>query len=160
MPAFPFVVIARIPAAAALDRVEKVVNDLAERQLVMQVNPGFVKIVHLNEYAALGLAQVHQRADIIVRGVDMGVHKGFLGPLNPGRVGVGGRIVDNLHLAVGQGQPILDARRRRDQVKVKLPLKPLGDDLHMQEPQKSAPEAETQRGRGFGFKTQRSVVEL
>ena len=74
------------------------------------------------EHAALGLAQVHQRADVIVGGVDVGIDKRLLGLDDAGRVGVGRGVVDDLHRAVGQGQAVLDAGRRGDKIEVKLTL--------------------------------------
>ena len=98
----------------------------------MQVNARFVHILHIDQHAPLRLAQVHQRADVIVRRVDVRVDERLLLLDDAGRVGVGGGVVDDLHRAVGQCQAILDARRRRDKVKVKLALKTLGDDLHVE----------------------------
>jgi hypothetical protein len=42
-----------------------------------------------------------------------------------------------------------DAGRRRNQVQVELALQALAGDLHVQQAQKAAPEAETQRHRRF-----------
>ena len=52
------VVVAGVAAAPALDGVEEVVDDLAQRYLVMQVHARFIHILHVNEHAALGLAEV------------------------------------------------------------------------------------------------------
>ena len=53
-----------------------------------------------------------------------------------------------------------DAGRRGDKVKVKLALKTLGDDLHVEQAQKAAAEAEAQRGTRLRLKGQARVVEL
>ena len=160
MPALPLVVVAGIAAAAGLDGIKEVVDDLAQRNQVMQVNARFVHILHVDQHAALRLAQVHQRADVIVRRVDVRVDERLLLLDDAGRVGVGGGVVDDLHRAVGQRQAVLDARRRRDKVKVKLALKTLGDDLHVEQAQKAATEAEAQRGTRLRLKSQARVVEL
>ena len=160
MPALPLVVVAGIAAAAGLDGIKEVVDDLAQRDQVMQVNACFVHILHVDQHAALRLAQVHQRADVIVRRVDVRVDERLLLLDDAGRVGVGGGVVNDLHRAVGQRQAVLDARRRRDKVKVKLALKTLGDDLHVEQAQKAAAEAEAQRGTRLRLKGQARVVEL
>jgi hypothetical protein len=48
-----------------------------------------------------------------------------------------------------QDHPVHDVRRRRNQVQVELALQALADDLHVQQAQEAAPEAETQRHRRF-----------
>ena len=53
-----------------------------------------------------------------------------------------------------------DRRRRRDQVHVVLALEPLLHDVHVQEAEEAAAEAEAQRLRDFGLVVQRRVVEL
>ena len=47
-----------------------------------------------------------------------------------------------------------------DEIEVELALQPLLDDLHVQEPQETAPEPEPQRLAVFGFERERRVVEL
>ena len=97
----------------------------------MQVHASLIQVIHRNQGAALLLAQVHQRADIIVGGVNVGIHKWFFRLGNAGRVGVGGGGIDHFHRAVRQGQPVLNTGGGGDQVKVKLALQPLGDDFHV-----------------------------
>ena len=126
----------------------------------MQVHARFIHILHVNEHAALGLAEVHQRADVIVGGVDVGIDERLLGLDDAGRVGVGRGVIDDLYRAVGQGQAVLDARRRGDKIEVKLTLQPLGDDFHVQQAQETAAEAKAQGSTGFRLKTQRCIVEL
>ena len=160
MPALPLVVVAGVAAAAGFNGIKEVIDDLAQRDQIMQVHAGFVHIFHIDHNAALGLAQIHQRSHILVGGVDVGVDKRLLRLDNAGRVGVGGRVVDDLHGAVRQCQAVLDTGGGGDQFQVKLALQPLGDDLHMQQPQEAAAEAKAQRGAGFRLKSQRRIVQL
>ena len=122
MPAFPLIVIAGVAAAAGFDGVEEVIDDLTQRKLIVQVNARFVHVLHVYQHAALRLAQVHQRADIIVRRVNVGIDKRLLLLDDAGRIGVGGGVVDDLHRAVSQRQAVLNARRCGDEVQVKLAL--------------------------------------
>ena len=77
------------------------------------------------------------------------------------RPGVGqlGRAVDLLHHAVGRRHPVQHARRRRDQVHVELALEPLLDDLHVQQAEEAAAEAEAERGRRLRLVEERRVVQ-
>ena len=126
----------------------------------MQVHTHVVHILHVDEDAALVLAQVHQAADVFVGGVEVDVHEGLLLLDDVGGVGVAGRVVYHLHGAVGQGQTIADAGRGGDEVEVELALQTLGDDLHVEQTEEAAAEAKAQRGTGFQLKGQGGVVEL
>ena len=77
------------------------------------------------------------------------------------RAGVGqlGRAVDLLHLAVGRRHAVQHARRRRHQVHVELALEPLLDDLHVQQPEEPAAEAEAERDRRLRLVEERRVVQ-
>ena len=65
------------------------------------------------------------------------------------RVGLGqiGRVLDLEGLAVELLDLVDDGRRRGDQREVVLALEPLLDDLHVQQPQKSAAKAEARARR-------------
>ena len=77
------------------------------------------------------------------------------------RPGVGQlrRAVDFLHDAVGRRHAVQHARRGRHQVHVELALEPLLDDLHVQQPEEAAAEAEAQRDRRFRLVEERRVVQ-
>ena len=61
------------------------------------------------------------------------------------------RILDQLHRAVGLVDLVLHARHRRDEVEIELALEPLLHDLHVQQAEKSAAEAEAERRRRLGL---------
>ena len=72
-----------------------------------------------------------------------------------------GRVVDmHLAAAVGQRDEVLDRRRRCDEIQVELALQPLLDDLHVQQAQEAAAEAEAERHRALGLEADRGVVEM
>src|SRR5438309_643880 len=56
--------------------------------------------------------------------------------------------------------PILDRRRRRDQVELELALQALLDDLEMQQPEEAAAKAEAEGGGVLGLVRERGVVQL
>lgn len=154
------VVVAGVTAAAALDGIEEVVDDLAQRQGVVQVHADIIQILHVDEHAALLLAQIHQGTHVIVGGVKVDIHKRLLLLDDVGGVWVAGGVVDHLHSAVCHGQAVADAGGRGDDIQVELPLETLGDDLHVEQAQEAAAEAKAQRGTGLKFKGQGSVVQL
>ena len=127
------VVVAGVTAAAALDGIEEVVDDLAQRQGVVQVHADIVQILHVDEHAALLLAQIHQGTHVIVGGVKVDIHKRLLLLDDVGGVRVAGRVVDHLHSAIRHGQAVADAGSGGDDVQVELPLETLGDDLHVEQ---------------------------
>ena len=55
---------------------------------------------------------------------------------------------------------VLDARRRREQVEVVLALEALLDDLHVEQAEEAAAEAEAERGRRLGLVDEAGVVEV
>ena len=63
------------------------------------------------------------------------------------------------HHPVGRRHAIQHARRGRDQVHVELALEPLLDDLHVQQPEEPAAEAEAERDGGLRLVEERGVVE-
>ena len=67
--------------------------------------------------------------------------------------------VDLLHRAVGGRDAVENARRGRDQVDVELALEPLLDDLHVEQAEEAAAEAEPERGRRFRLEVERRVVQ-
>ena len=76
------------------------------------------------------------------------------------RVGQLGRALEQLHRAVGVIDVVLHARHRRDEVEIELALEPLLHDLHVQQAEEAAAEAEAERGGRLRLVVQRSVVEL
>ena len=54
---------------------------------------------------------------------------------------------------------VLDARRRGDQRKAKLPLEALPDDLHVEQPEKPAPEAEAEGPGGLRLIAHGRIVQ-
>ncbi len=63
-------------------------------------------------------------------------------------------------VAVGLVDLVDDARRRRDEVQVELALEALLDDLHVEEPQKPAAEAEAERLGRVGLVGEGGVVQV
>ena len=71
-----------------------------------------------------------------------------------------GRVVDLDPAAVLLVHPVGDGRRGDEEIEVELALEPLLDDLHVQQAEEAAAEAEAERVRGLGLVDERRVVEL
>src|SRR3990172_9437021 len=70
-----------------------------------------------------------------------------------------GRVVDLGGLPLGRHHPVADRRGGGDQGQPELALEPLLDDLHVEQPQEAASEAEAQRDRGLRLEAEGGVVE-
>ena len=75
------------------------------------------------------------------------------------RVGHRRRVVDHLHAAVDEIDPVLHVGRGCDEREVVLALEPLAHDLHVQQPEKPAPEPEPERARRLRLVGERRVVQ-
>ena len=69
-------------------------------------------------------------------------------------------VADLAHGAVRAVDVVDDGRRGHDESEVVLALKPLLYDVHVQESEEAAAEAEAERDGSLGFKDERSVIEL
>ncbi len=76
-------------------------------------------------------------------------------------VGQVGRAFNEAHFAgVGHHDFVFHAGGGGHQVKIILALQPFLDDLHVEQPQKAATEAEVKRVGRFRLEDERGVVEL
>ena len=110
--------------------------------------------------AATGLAELHDRADVVLGREDRGAHHrlAHLGDLAAGRELA--RVRDRDGLLVF-GRDLVDhGRRGRDDVEPELALEPLGDDLEVQQAEEAGAEAEAERDRRLGLVDERGVREL
>ena len=137
------VVEARVAARARLQLVVVVEDDLAERQLVGEVHALGREVLHVVEPAATVVVQLHHGADELLRDDDRRLDVRLLDLLE--RVGQVGRRVHLDPVAVHRPHAVRDVRRGHEQVEVELALEPLADDLHVQQPEEAAAEAEAER---------------
>ena len=126
----------------------------------MQLHPALIQVCHVDILAPAILAQVHDAAHILRGRDDGGPDKGLLRQLDLRGIGVVEGVVDHGDGAVGAGDPVDHAGGGGDEVQVEFPLQPQLDDLHMQQAQEAAPEAEAQSHGALRLIAQRGVVEL
>ncbi len=110
--------------------------------------------------AALGLAELHDRADVVGRAQDRRAYDGLAHLGDLAAVGVLAGVGDLDDLAVLHDDLVDHVGRRRDQVQVELALEPLADDLHVQQAEEAAPETEAEGAGGLRLVRQRRVVQL
>ena len=135
-------------------------DDLAEGQVVAQHHPVTGLVLHVAELSASLLAELHHRPDVHLGHHDRRLGARLLDRLDVGGVGEHLRVVDGEHAAVAQPHPVLDGRRGGDQREPELALEPLLDDLHVEQAEEAAAEAEAERRRGLRLPHQRGVVEV
>ena len=110
------------------------------------------------EAAAPLVAELHHRADVVLRHDHRRRDVRLLDALELARH-VGG-VVHLDHLAVAALDAVGDVRCRHDQIEVELALEPLADDLHVQQAEEAAAEAEPERSRRLRLVEESRVVEL
>ena len=74
--------------------------------------------------------------------------------------GISAGLCTSTHSPVFVTHPVGDVRRGHEQVEVELALEPLAHDLHVQQAEEAAAEAEAERLRGLRLVEERGVVQL
>ena len=131
----------RVAARAGFERIEEVVDDLSQRQDIVQVDAVGVNVLHVHKGAAPVLTQLHDVAHIVLGRVDMRVGDRLLSHRDQRGVGVVGWVVDHLDGAVGAGDAVDYARRGGNQVEQIFSFEPFLDYFHVEQAEKAAPEA-------------------
>ncbi len=151
------VVEARVAARPRLQLVVEVEDDLRERKLVDEQHALGRRVLHVVEAAAPVVAELHHLADAVLGDDDRSADVRLVDALALGRH-LGG-VVHLDDLARRRRDLVRHGRRGHEQVEVELPLQPLADDLHVQEAEEPAAEAETERLRRLGLVRKGRVVE-
>ncbi len=155
------VVEAGVARRAALQQVVEVHDQLGQRQLEMEVDAPRIEVLHRAELAAAAGGELHDRADVVGGGDDLGRHPGLADRLDLAGGRHLGRVVDDdLARAVQARDPVLDAWRGGDELQVELALEALLDDLHVEQAQEAAPEAEAERHARLRLVDEARVVEV
>ena len=152
------VVEAGVPARSRLQLVVVVEDDLAERKVVDEQHAILREVLHVVEAAAALVRELHHRADVLLRDDDRRADVRLLDVLELARHLR--RVVHLELLADTRLDAVGDVRRGHEQVEVELPLQPLADDLHVEQAEEPAAEAEAESLRRLGLVEQRPVVEL
>ena len=143
----------------ALELVEEVHDHLRQRQVVADLHPVLGEVVHLLHLAAALLAELHQGPEELLRRDDHRRRHGLPDLLDGRGVRHLGGVVDRDDLAGHPHHLVGDARHRDQQVEVELPLEALPHDLHVEQAEEAAPEAEAERLGGLGLIDEGRIVE-
>ena len=149
-----------VALGVGLQGIEKVVDDLVEGHLVVQLHQMGIQILHILELAPALLTHGHDVAHELVGGDDGDPHIGLLGVFNGAGVRVVVGVIHLHHGAVGLIDVVDDAGEGGHKVQIELPLQPFLNDLHVEHPQKAAAEAEAQCHGALRLEGQGGVVEL
>ena len=153
-----FIIQTCVAARARFQRVEKVVNNLVQRDFVNEFTAAAVKVCKFLINAAFFLTKFHNRADVFGRSIDFGFHDGFFHILDSVGRGKVRRIADGQFFPVREFHLVVYARSGCDKVKIEFPFKAFLNDFHVQKPQKPATIPESERCRNFGLEHQTRVV--
>ena len=123
-----------VPLGDALELVVEVVDHFGQGQLVLDDDARLRRIADRLLGPALVLAQLEDRADVLLGDVDRGADVGLLDVVEHRRVRHRRGVVDHHLLAVGGVTAVLDRRRGHDQVEIVFALQALLDDLEVQQP--------------------------
>ena len=160
LPARRFVVEAAVAARDGFEAVVEVDQDLVHGDAGGDHHVVGVDALRVRADAALVHHQVHDVADILGGGHDVGVDERLLNVVDLGRVGQVHRVVDLQHVAVAEVHVVDHARIGGDDVHVVLAAEAFLHDLHVEESEESAAEPEAKGGGRFGLVVERRVVEL
>src|SRR6267378_7815200 len=128
----------RVSLRTGLELVIEVVDDLSQRNLILEHDTVAWTVLQLLERTAAILAQLHHRPDVTGRRDDRKFHVRLGDRLDRCRVWQQSGVVDLDGLAALQLDSVLDGRRGCDEVELELALEPLLDDLEMEQAQEPA----------------------
>ena len=138
-----------VSARDGFQAIVEVEHDFVEGQLVVQHDARAADVLEIFLLAALFFDQLQNSADIFLVGEDRGEDDRLFDFGDFARIGPARRIVDFDDLAVGRGDFVADAGRGGDEVEVVFALETLLNDLHVQQAEEAAAEAEAESGGAF-----------
>ncbi len=157
---FRLVIEAGVAPADGLEAVVKVEYDFGQRQLEVKLYALRAEVGLLGQHSPLLDAEVHDRADVIGGGNDLGEDDGLLHFLAVVLLGQFGRVADFGDLAFGIGHAVGYVRYGRDYVHPKFAEESFLHDLQVEHTEESTAETVAEGGGGFGFENEACVVEL
>ena len=149
-----------VAAGYGLELVVEVKYYLGQRHVVGQFHTVCCKEMLPFEHTSLVQAELHDLAEILALGYDLGPDIRFLDIVYESRGRKPGRIVHIHHLALRGVYLIRYVGYGGYHVHVELAVQPLLHDLQMKQAEETAAETETQSQRGLGLEDKGGVVEL
>ncbi len=149
-----------VPAADGFETVVEVEDDFVERQLVGEHHSGRGDVLEVFLAAALFFHELEDAADVLLVGEDGGGDDRLFDLLDVGGIGPTRGVIDLDDGAIGEVDFVADAGRGGDEVEVEFALEALLDDLHVEQAEEAAAEAEAEGDGGFRLEEEGGVVEL
>ena len=144
----------------ALQLVVEVDDDFTQRHVVIDFHAIAGDVFLLHQLAALAKAKSHDRADIIGSRNDRGTDVRFLDVVYQRNVGHTAGVVYLHDMSLLVIYIIGNVGHGGDDVHIELAVQTLLHNLHVEQAEEAATEAEAQGQRRFGLESQRSVVQL
>ena len=154
------VVEGRIPLGDALQLVVEVDDDFAQRHVVVDFHAVARNVFLLHQLAALAQTEGHDGADVVGTGDDRSADVGFLDVVDHRDVGHAAGVVHLHDMALLVEYLVRYVGHGGDDVHVELAVQTLLHNLHMEQSEETAAEAETQGQRRFGLEGKRGIVQL
>ena len=136
-----------------------VVNDVGQRQVVREHRAGRREIFGADILAPPVGAELHDRADVIGRQHEIHTHDRLAKLFDIAQIGHSLRRVNFEFLAAVGRDFVRHVRSGLHEVDVGILLQPLLHDLHVQQAQEAAAEAEAERIARFGLEIEAGVVD-
>jgi hypothetical protein len=150
----------RVTPGDTFEFIVKVEHDFGQRHLEIDFYTILCNENLIFQRAPFVNTQLHDGAQVIGLCNDLSHNVRLLNDVDHRRFGEPRRVMHVNDFAFARMDFIRDVRHRRDDIHIELAVKALLDNLHMQQPEETAPEAEPECQRRFGFIGQRRVVEL
>ena len=113
-----------------------------------RLEPTYSKFFCLPRFSSTSL---RDSADVLFGGKDGGGDDGLFDLVDERGIGPARRVVDLDDLAVGERDEVAHAGRGDDEIEIVLALQALLNDLHVQQAEEAAAEAEAECGGAFGL---------
>ena len=149
-----------VASGDALELVVEVDDDLAEGHEVGDLYPTAADVLLLDELASLAETERHDGAYVVGGGDDGGADVGLLDMVDERGVGHAAGIVHLGHRALLVVDVVGDVGDGGDDAHVELAVEAFLDDLHVEQAEEAAAEAEAEGERRLGEEREGGIVEL
>src|SRR6266481_4450159 len=149
-----------VAARNAFQAIVKIENDFVQRQFVGQHDARWRQVLEAFLRAALVLTKLQNAADRFVVRDDHCLDDRLFDFADVARIRKYRGTIEFDYFAGHARDAVAHARRRRDQVEPEFALQPLLHNFHVQQAEKAAAKAETERNRIFRLVKERGVVQF
>ena len=149
-----------IAAGAGFQRIEEVIDDFIQRQLIVQLHAVSIQIFGVFISASTLLTKLHDGADVGCRGQNVCFYIWFLSGNDGSRVRIVGWVVDMHDGTISQLQLVHNGRCGGDEVQIELTFQTFLNNFHVEQTQEAAAETEAQCFGGLCLEGEGRIVQL